>query len=160
MKFIYSFALGFAAVAVLSCHKDTRDLKSPEPLLLRPVHEDAQLPDATLNQMSLYYFQNQTQKKYVGDFGRAAGTGYQQGILSSTDIASLSAIENIKTYYLAYPGGDVDTLTVDYQHLSDEDARQNDCFCNLPQISVRVNGAVPPIDTLRPNDVPVYLLKK
>ena len=162
MKLIYAAALGFAVLTLGSCQKDKRDLEAAQPLELIPMHNEARLSDAVLNQVSLYYFINltSTHKEYVADFGRAGGTGYQQGILSSADVASLSAGENIKTFYLAFPDGTTDTLSVDYQSVSDDEARQNACYCKQPQVSVRING-LPAMRAFYDKDsVPVYRVMK
>jgi hypothetical protein len=160
MKLLYASAFTLASLILMSCHKDKRELLGPEALLIRPIHNMAVLPDATLNQMKLYYFSSQTIKEYVGDFGRASGSGYQWGILSTTDVASLSANDNIKYYYLEFPDGDIDTLFVNYQQISDDEARDNDCFCNKPQLGLKLNGNVPSQDTLKPGGIPVYRLYK
>lgn len=160
MKLIYTTALMLTTLTLLSCHKDKRALLGPEALLIRPIHNMDVLPDATLNATKLYYFSSQTIKEYVGDFGRASGSGYQWGILSTTDVASLSANDNIKYYYLEFPDGDIDTLFVNYQQISDEEARDNDCFCNTPQIGVTINGKTPQQDTLKPGGIPVYRIYK
>lgn len=162
MKLFYAAALGLAALTLGSCRKDKRDLKDAQPLMLIPMHNEGRLSDAVLNQVSLYYFINltSTHKEYVADFGRASGTGYQQGILSSSDVASLSAGENIKTFYLAFPDGTTDTLLVDYESVSEEDARQNSCYCKQPQMFVKINN-VPALRAFYNKDsVPVYRVLK
>lgn len=160
MKLIYTAALALITLTLLSCHKDKRELLGPEALLIRPIHNMDVLPDATLNATKLYYFSSQTIKEYVGDFGRATGSGYQWGILSTTNVAALSANDNIKFYYLEFPDGDIDTLFVDYQQISDDEARDNDCFCDKPQISIRINGNVPIRDTIQAGGIPVYRIYK
>lgn len=144
------------AFSFLSCNKDKRDLFAPPPLLIVPRHNYASLPDNELNGIKLYYILNQ--KKYVPDFGRATGSGYQYGILSTSDIASISAVTNVKYYYLSYPDGTEDTLFVNYVTISDKDARDNTCFCAKPLISFKVNGQTPAVDTVAPGGIPLYII--
>lgn len=162
MKLLYATVLGIAALTLFSCHKDTRGLKDPQPLLLKPMHNGARLSDDVLNQVTLTYYINltSTHKEQVADFGRAAGTGYQQGILSSSDVASLSGEDNVKTFYLSFPDGTTDTLIVDYESISEDQARQNPCFCKLPQERILINRHPAIITGYNTDSVPVYMVPR
>lgn len=162
MKLLYATVLGIATLTLFSCKKDKRDLKSPQPLILKPMHNGGRLSDAVLEQVKLYYYINltSTHKEPVGDFGRASGTGYQQGLLTSSDVATLSASEDVKFFYLSFPDGTVDTLQIDYKSISEEDARENPCFCITPQQSVKVNGATAIITGYTVDSVPIYQVIK
>src|SRR5690606_5958482 len=116
-------SLSAGLLVLFGCRKDQEaSLAQPQPLMLRPINDTVQFDGAVLEQMQLFYYQNQM-LNYVNDFGRATGSSYQNGILVTKDIAALSANEHIKTYFLRFPDGDIDTLLVDYAALSDEDAR-------------------------------------
>lgn len=162
MKLLYATVLGLTTLTLFSCKKDKRDLKDPQPLILKPMHNNGRLPDAVLSQMKMYYHINltSTHKEPVGDFGRASGTGYQQGLLSTSDVAALSASEDVKFFYLSFPDGTVDTLYVDYESISEDDARQNPCFCKTPQQSVRINGAAAIITGYTTDSIPIYVVPK
>lgn len=162
MKLIYAAVLGLAAFTLFSCNKDNRGLKDPQPLLLMPMHNGARLSDAVLNQVSLYYHINltSTHKEPVADFGRASGTGYQQGVLSSLDVAELSGGEDVKFFYLSFPDGTTDTLTVDYEAVSEDEARRNACFCKLPQQTILLNGYPMVIVGHNVDNVPIYAVPK
>lgn len=162
MKLLYATVLSLASLTLFSCQKDKRDLKDPQPLLLLPMHNGARISDAELNQVSMYYYINltSTHKEPVADFGRASGTGYQQGLLSTTDVAELSGGEDVKMFYLSFADGSVDTLTVDYKAVSEEDARQDPCFCKLPQKFVRLNGYPAIVVGHNIDSVPIYAIPR
>jgi hypothetical protein len=158
MKFTFYTVILLAACTLFGCKKDKRDLASPQPLLLLPMHNNARLSDNDLNGIKLYYIQSPNLKRYVPDFGRASGSNFQDGILSSSDVVALSANTDIKLYFLSFPDGITDTLYVNYETISDEDARNNDCFCNKPLVSFRVNGQSPPVNKISPDGYPVYVI--
>lgn len=162
MKLLYATILSLATLTLFSCKKDKRDLKEPQPLILKPTHNGGRLSDETLNQVKMYYYitLTSTHKEPVGDFGRASGTGYQQGLLSTSDVAELSAGEDIKFFYLSFPDGTVDTLRIDYESISEDDARENPCFCIAPQRSVSVNGAPAFITGYTVDSIPIYQIIK
>lgn len=161
MKLLNATLLCLMAFTIFSCHKENKELKKPQPLMLIPLHNEGRLSDAELNNAALYYFINltSTHKEYVADFGRAAGSDYQKGILSSSDVAALSSDEGIKTFYLTI-GGTNDTLHVDYERISDDEARENHCFCNAPQLTVLVNSHPAFRAFYNTDSVPVYRIVK
>lgn len=162
MKLLYVTVLGLATLTLFSCQKDNRGLKEPQPLLLMPMHNGARLSDAVLNKVTMFYHINltSTHKEPVADFGRAAGTGYQQGLLSTSDVAELSGGEDVKLFYLSFPDGTMDTLIVDYEPVSEDDARQDPCFCKLPQKSIRLNGYPAIIVGHNVDSVPIYAVPR
>jgi|GEM_PF-2030807 len=140
MKLLYSSALLIALLTIFGCNKNKEPLKDVAPLLLLPKQDGGRLSDQELNGMKLYYVINTSIRKEVPDFKRAQGSAYQQGILSSKDVAPLSAVEKNKTFYLTYPNGKEDTLMIDYNQLSEKDARKDLCFCIQSLNNVFRNG--------------------
>jgi len=104
------------------------------------------LPDSILDGLRLSYF-NGSAKNYVGDFVRATSDGYALGVMTTRDIGGYSAGANIKNYYLEYPNGSLDTLFVDYRHLSYNEAVNDPCYCYYPLVSVKYNGVTAQLDS-------------
>ena len=139
MKLFFPFLFVFASITIMSCNKNKEPLKDVVPLLLKPTQNGARLSDQELNGMKLYYVVNLTIRREVPDFKRADGGSYQAGVLSSKDVAPLSAVEKSKVFYLTYPSGREDTLMIDYIQLSDKEARKDLCFCIQPLVSITRN---------------------
>lgn len=162
MKKLYAATFGLCFLGLMSCHKESRDFKDPQPLLIKPVYEGGyQVDESLLDGAGLYYFINltSTHKEFVADFGRAPGTGFQEGLLYSKDVAELSAGEDIKTFYLRLPNGTIDTLEIDYQRISNDLAKEDPCFCRFPQKSVKINGvAAEKIGSRHEDNTPIYQL--
>ncbi len=138
MKYVFTTCALIATLFIFdSCKKKEAPLSDPHVLLLFPKKNEGRLSDEQLNNARMYFFQNG--QKYVKDFGRADGKSFQKGILKSSDIATLSAVEKIKDYYLEFPDGSIDTLFVDYQQVAEEEGRKEPCFCDKPLKSIRVN---------------------
>jgi hypothetical protein len=97
------------------------------------------LDDIVLDNIKLYYFKNGN-KAYISDFQRSTGEGYNLGVQTTRNIGDISADENIKGYYLEFQSGEIDTLYVNYRHLSENDAFNNPCYCYYPLEQVKYNG--------------------
>lgn len=162
MKLFYATIIGLSLVTFASCKKDNRGLKNPQPLLLKPMHNGAILSDAELNKITLTYHitLTSTHKEPVADFGRAPGTGYQEGLLYSADVAALSAEDDVKQYYLQFADGSIDTLTINYQSISESEARDNPCFCKLPQISIKINNHPASVAGYNTDSIPIYIVPR
>lgn len=142
-----------------SCEKNKTALIEQDPLLIRPISDEQILAGSVLDQIELYYFHHNV-KRQVPDFGRAPGSGYQAGILYSKDIVSLSANDQVKNYYLKFPDGDIDTLYVDYEWVSEDEGRKEACTCVKPLRSFLIDGKPVPLDTIRQGGMDVYRLNK
>lgn len=159
MKFKYVLLLACIVGLFASCSKND-PLKETPRLLLLPTHDWGRLGDAELAQIKLSYVINNQTRKAVPDFKRATGAEYQMGALQSYNVAQLSAIENVKTFYLTYPGGYEDTFHIDYKNLSDKDARKNECYCNRALMSIsRTNGEIIR-EQKDPDSAPIFRFQK
>jgi hypothetical protein len=137
-----------APIGLMCCNKkDTREVyQVPLPIFFVVKKNGQRLPDSVLNYMSLTYLKNGT-RTYVNDFGRGSNDGAfsarDLGVQVSMLVGVSSGKEGIKTYYLEYPDGDVDTLMVDYQYLEFDDAVKHPCRCKYPFIGVTFNRQTP-----------------
>lgn len=160
MKLFFPILLVIASITVLSCNKNKKPLKDVAPLLILPTQNGSRLSDQELNGMKLYYVVNLTIRREVPDFKRAAGSSYQAGVLSSNNVAPLSAVEKNKVFYLTYPGGQEDTLTINYNQLSESDARKDLCYCIQPLISISRNGKMLSQTGQNSDGVPIFGFEK
>ena len=120
------------------------------------------LEDSILNNMKLFCFKNNA-KTYISDFIRGINEGpfnaLDLGVQTSRDIGNKSGDDGIKDFYLEYPNGDIDTLYVNYNKLSGNDAAKHPCYCYYPLEEVKFNGVTASLDTSIKVQA-VYLFKK
>lgn len=135
MKYI-SFLLIFLGIA---CDEREGPRVIPHPVFFLIKENGSKLSDLTQEKIKLYYLKSNT-KTYISDLERGSDGFDTLGILSTIEIGLTSGNENIKDYYLEYPTGDVDTLFVDYRHVSEKEAFKNSCYCYYPLEEVRFNG--------------------
>jgi len=159
MKIYFLFlSLGFALIS-FTCKKNLNGPYLPPHSLFFLIKKGgSRLPDSTLDNMKLYYYQNGI-KTYLSDFGRATEEGYNLGILTTRDIGLRSGNDNIKIFYLEYLYGQPDTLFADYRHLSTNEAKQDPCYCYYPIQQVKFNGQVTSTDPSITQE-PVYIFYK
>lgn len=119
------------------------------------------IADNILDHLKLSYYLNGN-KMYVQDFTRAINEGgynaRDSGILVTQAIAYSSSSDNIKDYYLEFPNGDIDTLYVDYRHVTNCAGDTAACHCLYPRYSVKFNNQVAGYDYTVPQTV--YLFNK
>lgn len=135
MKYLTFFLLFF----ICACEEREGPLVIPNPVFFLIKESGTKLPDSTQKGIKLFYLKGNT-KNYVSDFERGADGFDTLGIFTSRNIGLTSGNENIKDYYLEYPNGDIDTLFVDYRHVSEKEAFKNSCYCYYPLEEVRFNG--------------------
>lgn len=150
MKRYLFLLLSVSALTSSTCKKDFGGPYIPAHSLFFLIKKGgARLPDSILNNMQLYYYQGGS-KKYLSDFTRGINEGgfqaYDLGIQTTRNIGYISGNENTKDYYLEYPDGSLDTLFVDYRHLSESDAKNDPCYCYYPLREVKFNGQVAATD--------------
>lgn len=160
MNRFYLLTFVLASSLIFGCTKNKEPLKETPPLLLMPKYEGYRLSDIELKGISLSYVINLETRKTVPDFKRASGDDYQKGILSSYDVAKLSTVEKVKTFYLSYPSGNEDTFNIDYKQLTDEEARKDLCFCNKTLVSISRNGTPVVKDGENKDGIPIYSFEK
>ena len=130
------FLLAFLfLIAFSNCSKKNRChyVSIPSSLFFLLKKDGSRLPDSVLNNLKMSYYENST-TEYVSDLGRATEEGYNLGVMTTRLIGDISADKNIKMYFIEYPNGEKDTLSVDYQPPS----INNGCHYNL--IQVKFNG--------------------
>ena len=86
-------------------------------------------PDSMLSQISLSYNTGSCFRN-VPDFIPAINAFADSGIV--TTLGNLSAVKHIKDYILSYPDGQADTLFIDFEKVSVEEAYEEPCFCRVP----------------------------
>jgi hypothetical protein len=120
------------------------------------------VPDTTISKIILYYYMN-NQKKEIIDFMPAEDPqisgNSNLGIMTSFSIAGISSTQGIKDFFLKYPDGNIDSLYINYQQVSDDEGIKEPCFCRVPLKEIKVNGQSPGIDTTTPEGTPVYLIE-
>ena len=158
ISILYSFA-------VSSCKKtkdqgcpEFRGLQVPNSLFFVIKQGGQRLPDATLDNLKLFYFENNI-KIYVNDFARASSEGYTLGISTTRNIGLKSGTDNIKDYFLEFQNGDIDTLFVDYKRYSQCEADTSACQCIFPRFGVKYNGQTSSFDPTISQQT-VYLFNK
>ena len=105
-------------------------------------HENRPLPDSTINNMKLYYY-NKNQKVYLSDFGRLTDPAINSlGIFATREIGFLSADTSIKDYYLEFTNGTIDTIYVDYKAYTPCESDTSLCQCTYPLKKVMFNNNV------------------
>lgn len=112
---------------------------APHSLFFLIQRDGKRLPGSVLDNLDLIYTTGREEKQ-VKDFQRATEEGRDLGIMTTRNIGILSSREKIKTYYLEYPDGDIDTLYVDYDYFSRPDADTTKCYCLFPLREVKFNG--------------------
>lgn len=148
----------FALVLLAACKKSYNLVLVPDSLFYRVTKNGTQLPDSVLTKTKMYYLESNS-KKYISDLIAATEPINGLGIQTTRSIGHISGDNKVKDFYLEYGNGDIDTVYVDYQHLSDKDAQKSDCKCLYPRIEVRFNGKRVEFDTsIYTNQV--YLFKK
>jgi hypothetical protein len=110
----------------------------------------AQLPDSILTYLKISYYDTKGTKQYLSDLVHATDDWANTGILGTRAIGTVSGDRGIKTYYLEYRNGTVDTLYVDYS----ERSPATNCFYVLKE--VRYNGRKADTDTNYIKIAPVY----
>ncbi len=60
--------------------------------------------------------------------------------ISVGNIAEMSSIQDIKTYYIIWPNGEKDTLLADYKREHGKIISENNCGCNDPLVELKLNG--------------------
>lgn len=155
MKNLYSFIALFLAVTLLfSCEKKVTLDESPNFMIL-PIYNGERLSSQLLTQSSLKY-QHLNAVRTVKDFKRASGVYAQKGVLSSTDVITLSAVENIKYFELSIPGFETMEIMIDAQHLSEKEAKAEACYCDKPVRKVIYDGAELDIEQTSTKGAHVY----
>lgn len=135
----------------LKCKKDTPKFYPPGPYLpphslLFLIEKDGNpLINSVLDNLKLSYkikrFLKKDEKKYIDDFLPAIAPLDSMGIMTTRSIGIISAKgKKIKTYYLEYPDGDVDTLFVNYEYIPRAHADTTACYCLYPLREVKFNG--------------------
>lgn len=138
MKQFYTIvALLFMGLFLGSCEKKDV-LNEPPALMLFPIYNDARISSTELNQAKMHYEQNGL--RVVRDLKFAPNANRQKGALISSDVATLSAVEGIKEFVLKIPGYEDVKLEIDYERLTTKEAKEDACYCNKPQRSVKYKG--------------------
>lgn len=122
----------------------------PYPLVLSIRENGVRASDEVLDNVKLSYFE-MGNKFFIKDFQRGSNDGpykyYDLGLMGSIDIGIVSGEQNIKTYFLEYNDGDIDTLLVNYKYLSASEACDDQCKCLYPLQEIKFNNKNPPIDS-------------
>lgn len=135
MRKLYTIlSLALMCTLLFSCNKKVQ-LDEPFSLMILPIYHGSKLSKESLNQASLHFHHN-TRDQKVKDFARAKDVNAQKGVLTSSDIATLSAVEGVKNYTLKIPGYQDLELIVDYKHISEKEAQEEQCYCDKPQVKV------------------------
>lgn len=159
MKLLFALLL---ASSITACGKKYEPYPMPHTLYFIIKHNGVHLSDNTLDSMRLSYYINNS-KKYVLDFTRATNEdgipARELGVQLTREVGNISGEQGIKNFYLEYPNGDVDTLYVDYQHLSDRAGAKDPCGCLYPFKGILFNDVEPGLASDIP-DVKIYQLNK
>ena len=163
LSLLLKYLLFLIVLTFISCKKNKEcpvfwGYLPPRSLFIELKQGGKRLPDSVLNNLKLSYIQNST-KLYISDFYRVSDNWYSLGIMVTREIGLKSGDSNIKNYYIEYPNGTMDTVYVDYRHLTQCEADTSACNCLYPIYAVKFNGIFAPLDTTL-IDEPVYLFNK
>ncbi|MFT4062601.1 MAG: hypothetical protein QM642_09630 [Edaphocola sp.] len=77
-------------------------------------------------------------------------------------LVSISINEGIHDFYLQYPDGDIDTLWVTGERVSNEQGKKERCYCTTPLRELKFNGkdAVEDTSIHLSDGQPVYIFEK
>ena len=160
--FFYTIGLG---IIFSSCRKpDTRIFDAAKPfqsLILQIKIKGIPIDDSTLAHTTMYYYDHRRYVDNPGDIKQGDKTIYDDkslmtlaggnltglGFIYSPYISPVSAQGISNTFYLKFPDGDVDTITLVASSVSNEQAKKELCYCTAPIRTVSYNGKVLPVDS-------------
>ncbi len=121
------------------------------------------MPDAALNKVKLCYYEQGNYK--VTTLIRPEDNKKKPipGLVFSSEISEKIKLLDLKEVYLDNMAGDVDTLSVTVDKVSDAQSFQERCRCSYPIRSVRYRGEQLKEDVVinpDPTLTPVFLLEK
>lgn len=105
------------------------------------------LTDSVLDGAKLTYYEF-GQTKYVNDFRRADQYyGFEEGVMDTQEISIVSGVKKVKNFLLVYPDGTFDSLYVNIDYLTEEEALANACRCLYPIKEIRFNNKIATVDS-------------
>ncbi|HSC38199.1 MAG TPA: hypothetical protein VLD19_10020 [Chitinophagaceae bacterium] len=147
----------YSIVLAVLCNRPSntcRYITPPPTLIVQLLRAGIPLPDSILGATRLVYEQGGTEKN-ITDLNLGTPDFRNKGMMGTQMIGILSADNNIKNYYLRYPGvSKPDTLFVNYL----PHTPQTNCLYVLSQ--VRFNNQELTPDTSFHFSTPVYILNK
>lgn len=167
-------------IFLFSCKK--KDINNPDYWDLPPnrfffqiLKDGAQLDDSTLSVLKMYYIDKNGYKVYRNksetmDFPEHIylPSRYGDHHLDSLGIRvnyflpGMATFNNVNEWYFEYGNGDIDTLYVEGKEISNQEGRNNDCYCTTPITVVRFNGrnAYKHPTLTADGGKPIYVLEK
>ncbi|MFT4060731.1 MAG: hypothetical protein QM642_00070 [Edaphocola sp.] len=78
------------------------------------------------------------------------------------ELANLPVTEGVSTFYFKYPDGDLDTLYIHSEQVSNKQAKKETCHCIIPIRELKFNGknAVQDTSIHLSSGYPVYIFEK
>jgi len=172
MKTTFSLILCIALMSLFGCKKKRIPTLPPNVLFFLITEDGNRLPDSTLDNISLYYYENGKKissppsnlddKKWVFPATRSSSDLAGKGVLCSGYIDWLVYGKNVNDFYLEYPNGDVDTMYVEVKYLGHEEGAKDRCYCAYPFTVVKFNGKDAPesVDPKSATGKPIYVFEK
>jgi hypothetical protein len=169
IKKLFSAAALLAMPLLLGCEGETvccdpviADV--PKGKLFLSVKADGDyLPDVVLSKLKLCYYEQGTYKVTTPIRPEDSRKKPIPGLLFSSEISEKIKLLDLKEIYLDNRAGDVDTLSVTVEKVTDAQSLQERCRCSYPIRSIRYRGEQLKEDlAINPDQAltPVYLLDK
>jgi len=172
MKNLPALLLCIVLLSIFGCKdKRTPDV-APNVLFFLITENGNRLPDSTLDNISLYYYENGKKissppsnlddKKLVYPASRFSGDLAGKGVLAGNYVDWLVYGKNVNDFYLEYPNGDVDTMYVEVTFIGREEGAKDRCYCAYPFTVVKFNGKDAPesVDPKSATGKPIYVFEK
>jgi len=170
----------FLLLESLSCKKSDCDWDSPPNILYFIIKENGKpLEYGSLSEVKMYYLRNGIKITNPNDIDTSPNSPIlddtkfiyygskndpkleNSGVLANGYADFVSTLD-IKTWYIEFPDGNIDTLFLETTKLSCEEAKLNRCYCNLPFTKVIFNGRIvkEATEIQTTNMKPVYCFEK
>jgi hypothetical protein len=163
MKKLFLFFASFLFV-FSSCKNPgpSPDEPIPEGVFCLEVYQNgAIMPDSILDATQLYYYykgyriHNRNEDPKAPSNVIYTDTAFLKRATDTTGLSMLavrfiskSSVQlGVHDFYLVYPGGNTDTLTLSVQPVSEQQAQKELCGCLYPVREVKYNGVILPEDT-------------
>lgn len=131
------------------------------------------LSDSVIRNSTLYYYNNDgeyvsnpgcddTSYMYLANDYYGSEEYNNSKVVFFRYIATININNNINKFYIKYPDGDIDTLTVEAKKVSNTEGKEHRCYCTSPLTTLKFNGkdAIEDQSIKLANGQAVYLFEK
>lgn len=150
-KYLNFIIVLFPLLFLCSC--DRWDIPPSEDVFFKIRKDGSDLQDSILRQCTIFYFnqsgnliQRPPENIHDSSFVYLALDYYQSSEFLNSAIGFFRYIqvysinENIHDFYIKYPNGDIDTLFIKAEKVSNKKGKKERCYCVSPLRELRFNG--------------------